>query len=109
MIDKNSGKALFCGRWFVKTRPDSVLFENAKPYTMSVMNNPLSLPPFRQSDCLCGWRQPGRWRGTAGMRRHGRLAMVLEGGVAGAQPLHKGGRLRPTAQNCSGQWLVVSG
>ncbi len=23
--------------------------------------------------------------------------MVLEGGVAGAQPLHKGGRLRPTA------------
>ena len=24
--------------------------------------------------------------------------MVLEGGVAGAQPLHKGGRLRPTAQ-----------
>ena len=35
--------------------------------------------------------------------------MVLEGGVAGAQPLHKGGRLRPTAQNCSGQWSVVSG
>ena len=28
-----------------------------------------------------------RWRG-----------MVLEGGVAGAQPLHKGGRLRPTAK-----------
>ncbi len=25
--------------------------------------------------------------------------MVLEGGVAGAQPLHKGGRLRPTAHN----------
>ena len=24
--------------------------------------------------------------------------MILEGGVAGAQPLHKGGRLRPTAQ-----------
>jgi len=24
--------------------------------------------------------------------------MVLEGGVAGAQPLHKGGRLRPTAK-----------
>ncbi len=35
--------------------------------------------------------------------------MFLEGGVAGAQPLHKGGRLRPTAQNCSDQWLVVSG
>ena len=34
--------------------------------------------------------------------------MFLEGGVAGAQPLHKGGpKARP--YNCSGQWLVVSG
>ena len=24
--------------------------------------------------------------------------MVLDGGVAGAEPLHKGGRLRPTAK-----------
>ncbi len=32
-----------------------------------------------------------------GMGAHGGRGMVLEGGVAGAQPLHKGGRLRPTA------------
>ena len=29
--------------------------------------------------------------------------MVLEGGVAGAQPLHKGGRLRPTAHRMKGR------
>jgi len=40
-------------------RPDSAFFENAKPYTESVVTSPLVLPPFRQSDCVCGWRQPG--------------------------------------------------
>jgi len=30
------------------------------------------------------------------------------GGVAGAEPPHKGGRLRPTAQKSGSQWLVVS-
>ena len=29
--------------------------------------------------------------------------MLLKGGVAGGVPPHKGGRLRPTARNCSGQ------
>ncbi len=38
--------------------------------------------------------------------------MVLEGGVAGAQPLHKGGRLRPTAHKMNGRerpfrWLQL--
>ncbi len=38
--------------------------------------------------------------------------MVLEGGVAGAQPLHKGGRLRPTAKKQremrkQGRWLAT--
>ena len=41
----------------------------------------------------------------AAMKAHGRLGMVLEGGVAGAQPLHKGGRLRPTANILEGRQL----
>ena len=36
--------------------------------------------------------------GQFGNRVRRWLGMVLEGGVAGAQPLHKGGRLRPTAK-----------
>ena len=67
------------------------------PYTLPVQTSPLSLPPYRLSDCVFGWRQPCWCIGTAGMSTHGRCAVVLEGGVAGAQPLHKGGRLRPTA------------
>ena len=31
-----------------------------------------------------------------------------QGGVAGGIPPHKGGRLRPTAHNCSGKFLVAS-
>ena len=31
------------------------------------------------------------------------------GGVAGAEPPHKGGPTRPDRLNCSGQWSVVSG
>ena len=34
---------------------------------------------------------------------------VVGGGVAGAEPPHKGGPNRPDRPNCSGQWLVVSG
>jgi len=34
--------------------------------------------------------------------------MVLEGGVAGAQPLHKGGRLRPTAQKTENEERVTN-
>ena len=36
-------------------------------------------------------------------------ACFRRGGVAGAEPPHKGGRLRPTAQNCSSQWSVIGG
>ncbi len=32
-----------------------------------------------------------------------------QGGVAGGFPPHKGGRLRPTAHNCSGKFFAVSG
>ena len=39
-------------------------------------------------------RQPTRYDEGTWSVRHG-----FVGGVAGAQPLHKGGRLRPTAQN----------
>ena len=43
-----------------------------KPYTVPVLTSSLSLPPFRQSDCVFGWRQPRCWSGTAGMSTHGR-------------------------------------
>ena len=51
------------------------------------------------------WRDSLDWApvtniGTRSMRH------VFGGGVAGAEPPHKGGRLRPTAQM---QWSAVSG
>ncbi len=58
--------------------------------------------------------------GGRGLARHLRLGTCYEsrhqvgeaccrrGGVAGAEPPHKGGPNRPDRPNCSGQWLVVS-
>ena len=55
-----------------------------------------------------GWNKPARL-GTCHEYRHTvDEACCRTGGVAGAEPPQKGGRLRPTTQNCSGQWLVVS-
>ena len=47
-------------------------FVTTKPYTVPVLTSPLSLPPFRIFDCVFGWRQPGCWSRTAGMRTQGR-------------------------------------
>ena len=46
---------------------------------------------------------------TTGLQRRWRMAAarVLEGALRGIPP-HKGGRLRPTARNCSDQWSVIS-
>ncbi len=64
----------------------------------------------RNGTYLCGsdWGEM-RWvEDSVGNRVWRWRGMVLEGGVAGAQPLHKGGRLLPTAKkqgrggNCRG-------
>ena len=76
--------------------------------------------PFREVRQLEGVRGQaldgtgGTWFGATLSIGHlvpistpGRRGMFLGGGVAGAEPPHKGGRLRPTAQNSSGRWSVV--
>ena len=75
----------------------------------------------------CEGRVPGRHvrgsDGTGGTRsgwtpsiRHlfristpGRRGMLLGGALRGRSPRTREGRIGPTAHNCSGQWLVVSG
>ena len=63
------------------------------------------------------WLARGRWCGTglgahpvdeeyAGTAAHGWLGMLLGGGVAGAEPPHKGGPNRPDRPEL--QWSVVS-
>ena len=56
------------------------------------------------------------WSGWTPSIRHllrittpGRLGMLLGGALRGRSPRTREGRLGPTAQNCSGQWSVVSG
>ena len=68
--------------------------------------------------CLSGTGSDsgGAWSGWTPSVRHllrietrGRRGMLLGGALRGRSPRTREGRIGPTAQNCSGQWLVVSG
>ena len=63
-----------------------------------------------------GTRHDGGWGGSPGRSGSSRSynhTLAAAGGLGGAlrgrSPRTREGRIGPTAQNCSGQWLVVSG
>ncbi len=55
------------------------------------------IPAAIQAISMCiRWQQPPWMSRPAGITQKGHVGVVLEGGVAGAQPLHKGGpKARP--------------